>query len=281
MINNPPGWGVNMLSQAYQSIRPASSDLQTRSVAEPVVRHIGIADLRWALSRGMEDFAVVRTDVISLCVLYPLFGLVLARLASGHNLLPLIFPLASGFALIGPVAAVGLNEMSRRREAGLHTTWADAFGVLRSRSIGGIFVLSAILAVMLVSWLVLSNAVYNQTLGPQPPASIGAFAHDIFATRAGWAMAIIGVGAGFVFAVVALMISAVSFPLLLDRELPLDMAIRTSMRVVLSNPATMAIWGLIVAGGLVLGSIPVLLGLIVVLPVLGHATWHLYRRAVA
>ena len=179
------------------------------------------------------------------------------------------------------MAAVGLNEMSRRREAGLHTTWADAFGVLRSPSIGGIFVLSAILAIMLLFWLVLSNAVYNQTLGPQPPASIGAFAHDIFATRAGWAMAIAGVGAGFIFAVVALMISAVSFPLLLDREVPLDTAIRTSMRVVLSNPATMAVWGLIVAGGLVLGSIPVLLGLIFVLPVLGHATWHLYRRAVA
>jgi uncharacterized membrane protein len=162
----------------------------------------------------------------------------------------------------------------------LETSWTDAFGVLRSQSIYAIIMLSVILAFMLAFWLVLSNVVYDHTLGPKPPASVAQFVHDIFTTPAGWAMAIIGIGVGFLFAVGALLISAVSFPLLLDREVPLDMAIRTSARVVLRNPVTMAIWGLIVAVGLVVGSIPALLGLIVVLPVLGHATWHLYRRAV-
>jgi uncharacterized membrane protein len=271
---------VNFLTLTYQAFRSPAPRYGARIAAPPVVRRIGIADLRWALGRGMQDFMAVRTDVIALCIFYPLVGLVLARLASGNNLIPLIFPLASGFALVGPLAAVGLNEMSRRREAGMTTTFADAFSVFRSPAIGGIALLGIILLVMLLFWLFFSNAVYNLTLGPQPPASVGQFVHDVFHTSAGRLMAVVGICTGFVFAVVALTISAVSFPLLLDREVHLDTAIRTSVMVVLRNPVTMATWGLIVACGLLLGSIPALLGLVVVLPVLGHATWHLYRRAV-
>jgi uncharacterized membrane protein len=133
---------------------------------------------------------------------------------------------------------------------------------------------------MFLFWLLLSNAIYNLTLGPKPPASLGHFVHDVVATRAGWMMAIVGIGAGFILAVVALTISVVSFPMLLDRNVSLETAVRTSVRVVARNPLTMAIWGLIIAAGLVIGSIPLLLGLIFVMPVLGHATWHLYRRAV-
>ena len=94
-------------------------------------------------------------------------------------------------------------------------------------------------------------------------------------------MAVIGIGVGFLFAVAAFAISVVSFPLLLDKHVDLDVAIRTSLKVVAANPMTMALWGLIIAAALVIGSIPALAGLIVVVPVLGHATWHLYRKAVA
>jgi uncharacterized membrane protein len=280
MIKTPPGWGADVIRHAYQSITTASPDWSERASTPFAVRRIHIADLRWALARGMQDFAASRTDVIFLCVIYPLLGLLLARVASGYEMLPLVFPLASGFALVGPLAGVGLNEMSRRREQGLSAGWADAFGVFRSRSILSIALLGAVLIGMFLFWLVLSNAVYNLTLGPQPPASLGSFAHDVLFTHAGRMMAIVGIGSGFVFAAVALTISVVSFPMLLDRNVSLEAAVRTSARVVARNPITMAVWGLIIAGGLVIGSIPLLLGLIFVMPVLGHATWHLYRRAI-
>jgi len=280
MIRTPPGWGADMLTQAYHSITAGSPAWAERTSTTPAVQRIGLSDLRWALARGMEDFGASRTDVIFLCVIYPLLGLLLARIASGYEMLPLLFPLASGFALIGPLAAVGLNEMSRRREMGLQAGWADAFAVFRSPSIGGIVLLGMILLVMFLFWMVLSNTVYNLTLGPQPAASLSSFAHEVIYTHAGWMMAFIGIGMGFVFAVVALTISVVSFPMLLDRNVTLETAVRTSARVVARNPLTMAAWGLIIATSLVIGSIPLLLGLIFVMPVLGHATWHLYRRAV-
>lgn len=280
MIRTPPGWGADVFSQAVRSVTTVTPEWSERTTTVPAVRKIGIADLRWALARGVEDFAASRTDVIFLCVLYPLLGLLMARLAFGYEMLPLIFPLASGFALIGPLAAVGLEEMSRRRELGIQSGWADAFGVLRSHSLGGIVMLGGALMVLFLFWLVVANAIYNLTMGPLPPASSSNFAYDVVHTHGGHTMAIVGSAIGFLFAAIALTISAVSFPMLLDRNTTLETAVRTSAAVVARNPMTMAIWGIIVAAGLILGSIPLLLGLIFVMPVLGHATWHLYRRAV-
>lgn len=280
MIKTPPGWGADVLTQAYHSVTAVRPEWTEHASTEPAVQRIHLSDLRWALERGMEDFGASRTDIMFLCVIYPLLGLLLARVASGYDMLPLVFPLTSGFALIGPLAAVGLNEMSHRRELGLSAGLGDAFAVFRSPSFFSIALLGSVLIGMFLFWLVLSNAVYNLTLGPEPPVSLGSFAHDVFATHAGRTMAVVGIGTGFLFAVVAMSISVVSFPLLLDRNVSLETAIRTSVKVVARNPITMAAWGLIVAAGLVIGSIPLLLGLIIVMPVLGHATWHLYRRAV-
>ena len=280
MIRTPPGWGADILSQAYRSVTTINADQLSRMSAPVTVRQLDFDDLRWALRRGIEDFAASRTDVIMLCVFYPLLGLLFARFASGHDLLPLIFPLASGFALIGPLAGVGLAEMSRRREMGQTASWADAFAVLRSPAIISIFLLGGILLGIFLFWLVLANAVYDVTLGPQPPLSASLFLQEVLHTTAGHAMAVVGIGAGFFFAVGAFAISVVSFPMLLDRNVTLETAIRTSVAVVASNPLTMAGWAAVIALALVIGSLPLLLGLIVVLPVLGHATWHLYRRAV-
>jgi uncharacterized membrane protein len=285
MIQMPIGWGWDRLRMAAQSIGSHSDAEhwpgQPARTAVPAIRRIALADLSAALNAGWRDFQANRTDVIFLCVLYPVVGLVLGRAASGYGFLPMVFPLASGFALLGPLAALGLYEMSRRRELGQETSWLDAFAVLRSPSIGAIALLGLSLVVLFLLWLGIAEALYLATLGPQPPASAGGFLHDVFTTRAGWAMLVAGCGIGFLFALLVLAISVVSFPLLLDRDLGVDAAVSASWRAMRANPRPMLAWGLIVAAALVLGSIPFLLGLVVVLPVLGHATWHLYRRVVA
>jgi uncharacterized membrane protein len=281
-IRNPAEWGVDQLRTANLAVERASHALRspTRDARHPAVRRIEVADLKDVLAKGIGDFAAYRTDVMFLCVIYPIAGLLLAWTAFGYDLLQLVFPLAFGFALIGPVAAVGLYELSRRREQGIEITWADAFGVVRAPAFGAILVLGLVLLAILLLWLAAAQAIYLITLGPEPPASIGAFARDVFTTPAGWAMIVVGMAVGFLFALLVLTISVVSFPLLLDRAVGLYAAVATSVRAVAMNPGPMAVWGLIVVGALAIGSIPLLLGLIVVMPVLGHATWHLYRKVV-
>jgi uncharacterized membrane protein len=285
VIQSPPGWGWDQLRLAAHQIgagRPEDYRLEAEAEgALPRVRRISIVDLWDALARGFADFEANRTDVIFLCVIYPALGLVLGRLASGYGLLPLLFPLASGFALVGPFAAIGLSEMSRRREQGHDVRWVDAFGVLRAPTIGPIALLGALLIALFLLWLVAAQIIYNVTLGPAAPGSAASFLMDVFTTDAGWTMILVGMGVGFLFALLVLCVSVVSFPLLLDRNVGIGTAVPTSFRAVAANPGTMALWGLIVAFGLVLGSLPLFVGLVVVLPVLGHATWHLYRKVVA
>jgi uncharacterized membrane protein len=284
VIQSPPGWGWDRVRLAAHEIGAARpEEYWHKGVVEdapPAVRRIGVADLREALAQGLADFEANRTDVIFLCVIYPVIGLVLGRLASGYGLLPLLFPLASGFALVGPFAAIGLNEISRRREQSSAVRWVDAFGVLRAPSIGAITLLGLMLIALFLLWLVVAQIIYVVTLGPEAPASVGAFVADVFNTGAGWTMIIVGIGVGFLFALLVLAVSVVSFPLLLDRNVGIGTAVTTSIRVVAMNPAVMALWGLIVAAGLVAGSLPLFVGLVVILPVLGHATWHLYRKVV-
>jgi uncharacterized membrane protein len=283
-IQSPFEWGWDRLKARRAEIGSAKPEeywphVERRAVV-PEVRRINLTDLREALRCGIDDFASNRTDIVFLCVIYPVLGLLLSRAAYGYDLVPLLFPLAAGFTLVGPFAAIGLNEISRRREQGAPANWLDAFGVLRSPSIGAISKLGGLLIGIFILWLAVAKAIYDGTLGPEPPISNAAFLHDAFTTGAGWAMIVVGIAVGFLFAALVLSISVISFPLLLDRPARVDTAIRTSFRAVRMNPGPMAAWGLVVAVGLLLGSIPLFLGLVVVMPVLGHATWHLYRRMV-
>jgi uncharacterized membrane protein len=250
------------------------------NLADPVVRRIGPADLRDALAKGWADFSAVPSHAIFLCVIYPIIGIGLAGLVLGAALVPLLFPLAAGFALLGPFAALGLYELSRRRELGLGVSAMDAFDVLASPSIGAIVALGVLLMVIFLVWVAAAHAIYVANFGYGAPASVGQFLHDVLTTRAGWNLILVGNAVGFLFAAVVLTISVVSFPLLLDRDAGAAVAMMTSIRAVLANPVTMALWGLIVAVLLLIGSLPFFLGLAVVLPVLGHATWHLYRKVV-
>src|SRR6201989_1515193 len=245
-----------------------------------VVRKISLSDLGDALRLGWDDFKAIPTHAVVLCVIYPVLGLVLFKLVLGHSVLPLLFPLAAGFTLIGPFAALGLYELSRRRERGEEAAAWDAIQVLRARSFGAMLGPGTLLLALFVTWIAVADAIYITTFGHAPAASIPDFASRVLTTSEGRSLIIVGCGVGFLFAVVALCVSVVSFPLMLDRHATAIDAIRTSVRAVRENPFAMAVWGLVVGVLLAIGSLPFFVGLAVVLPVLGHATWHLYRKVV-
>lgn len=248
--------------------------------SEPAeVRQIGLSDIRAALHAGLEDFKAIPTQLIFLSLFYPVIGFVAARTAT-QDLLPLLFPLVAGLALVGPVMAVGLYELSRRREAGQSVSWLNAFDVFRAPGIVGIVGLGFALLVVFVLWIASARAIYAGTIGGAVPGSFGGFFDMVRHAPGGGTLFVVGNLVGFGFAVLVLAISVVSFPMMLDRACSPMVAIGTSLRLVRRNPATMAAWGLTVAGLLLLGSLPLFVGLAVVMPILGHATWHLYRRAV-
>src|SRR5215475_10973528 len=277
-LRSPATTGKEAAAMATVFARPK---LQLFGVSTAfVVRRIGISDLMDALRLGWEDFKAIPTHAVVLCVIYPVLGLVLFRLVVGYSVLPLLFPLAAGFTLIGPFAALGLYELSRRRERGEETAAWHAMEVLRAPSFGAILELGILLFVLFGVWIATADAIYIATFGNAPAATIPDFARRVLTTPEGWSLIIVGCGVGFLFAFVALCVSVVSFPLMLDRHATAIDAIRTSLRAVRENPFAMAVWGLIVAVLLAIGSLPFFVGLAVVLPVLGHATWHLYRKVV-
>ena len=170
--------------------------------------------------------------------------------------------------------------MSRRRERGLSVRGRDAFTIFRSPALPSILAFGLLLLAIFAAWIFAAELIYVWLYGPSPPASATSFLHDVLTTDRGRTLIVVGVLVGFCFAALALAISVVSFPLMLDRGLGLVPALDASLRVTQANPLAVAFWGLIVAAGLVLGSLPLFFGLAVVIPVLGHATWRFYRKAI-
>jgi uncharacterized membrane protein len=250
------------------------------TVAFPAVRRIGLSDLREALALGWRDFWQHPSHLAFLGLIYPFAGVAIALWTSGANGWPLLFPLVSGFALIGPLAALPIYEMSRRQELGLDTHWRAAFGVLRSPAMPAIIAVGIYLLALFTVWLLIAQFLYESLFGPGSPATLIEFINEVMSTPQGRMLMIWGNLIGFGFAVIALASSVITIPLLLDRDVGAAIAIQTSIRATLRNPLVIAAWGLIVAVLLVIGSLPFLGGLAIVVPVLGHATWHLYRRVI-
>lgn len=279
-IGNPLSWTARGLAGAAGHVTHSVERIGGDEHVVPKVQKLTTDDIRAALRQGYEDFMAVRADVMFIAIVYPAIGVLLAGFAFNSDLLPLLFPLAAGFALVGPFAAVGLYEVSRRREAGEEVSWLAALDVVKSPNFGAIIVLGLYLGIIFMAWLVVAHIIWLVTLGPTPPASASAFLADVFTTGAGWAMIVVGMAVGFCFALAVLATSVVSFPLLLDHNIGVPAAIITSVEVFRENPRVVLTWGFVIALLLLVGSIPAFIGLIVVLPLLGHATWHFYRRAI-
>jgi len=242
------------------------------------VRKLKLSDLVGSLRSGWEDFAAYPSHAVMLAIIYPIVGLLIARVLHGYSFLPLLFPLAAGFALLGPFAAIVFYDISRQRERGVAPSVAAVRDIIRSPSSSAIVVLGAMLAVLFVIWVASAQSTYNATFGFTPVFSMPRFLQNVTGTAEGRKFLLELSAAGMGFAVVAYSISVISFPFLIDRNASATDAILASLRAIARNPLVMALWGLIVASLLVLASIPAFLGLAVVVPVLGHATWHLYRR---
>lgn len=250
-----------------------------RKTVQPAIRRISVADLKDALRKGFDDLMEIPTFAVFVVVVYPVIGLFLMWLTFGYEWFPLLFPLVAGFPLIAPFAALALYELSRRREAGLPVSWTALDDISVSR-IRACFALGLVLLALFGIWIGTAMMLYDYIFAGWVPPSLGAFMHEVFTTRPGATLIVVGCGIGLIFALIVFAISAISFPLVLDRDVDAATAMRTSIRAVSENPATMGLWAVIIAGTLVLASLPFLAGLIVALPFLGHATWHLYRKLV-
>jgi uncharacterized membrane protein len=261
-VNRPKGEGQSAEAQPF------------------TIRKLVPDDLLQALKLGFLDFKAKPSHLIFLAAIYPVGAFMLAQLTVGYDLLPLFFPLLAGFAILGPFAAIGLYEISRRREMGSEPSWRDALEVWHAPGRSGILALGLLLCLIFAVWMVTADWLYGRIMGGQTPASISGFLTDVMTTRAGWSLIVFGHAAGLVFAALAFAMSVISFPLLIDRPVGAIEAIRASVMTVRTNPMTMALWAAIIAVGLMAGSALLFVGLVIVLPVLAHASWHLYRRAV-
>ncbi len=257
---------------SFRDVQVASSEIE--------IRKIGVTDLWQALKEGYDDFNATPSYVPFLIVIYPTFAVLLSLFLVGGDLFYLAFPLVAGFTLLGPAISIGLFELSRRREEGLDLKWRSAFEFIHSPTFAPIAALSLLMMILYVAWLYLAQMLYIGTFGMEPPASLATFWNELTTTRHGAALIMYGVGVGFLFAFASLALSVFAFPLLLDKTASTITAISVSLRGVTGNIWVMAIWGLVVTVLLTAGAFFFLIGLAAVLPILGHATWRLYRKVV-
>ena len=278
-----------MVARTIAGSTPAAKSRSARSAVP--TRRITSADLNKALSEGWSDFMEMRGDILFLAILYPLIGIGAALATVGSPMLPLFFPIAAGVGLMGPVAAVGFYEMARRRESGLHSNWGHFLDVRKRPAFEEIAGVSGLLFAIFSLWLLAAALLYIALWGVwnppwlssyvwYDPHSVSEFVTRLFTTARGWALILIGGAIGAVFAWLVLAVSVVSMPMLVDCDIGAVRAVRTSIQATRENAGVMLRWGIIVAALLVIGSIPLFIGLAVVLPWLGYSTWHLYTRLV-
>jgi uncharacterized membrane protein len=252
----------------------------SRQQAKIPVRKIGQEDLRIALRQGLDDFQAMRGDLVFAGFIYTFIGLAAVVMTTNGPLMPFFFPVVAGVGLLGPIAAVGFYELARRREDGLESHWWHFLEVRKRPSADDMGVVAGLLLAIFALWVIAAGVLYFALFGWATPNSIPEFLTMVFTTTRGWALIVLGAAVGAVFGWIVLAISVVSLPMLVDANLTAAEAVSASWRAAHANKPEMIRWGLTVLGLLVLGSIPLFVGLAFVLPWLGYSTWHLYTRLI-
>jgi len=244
-------------------------------------RKISEDDLKWSLRAGWEDFKDMRGDIVFAGVIYTVLGIAAVVMTASRPLIPFFFPVVAGVGLLGPVAAVGFYELAKLREEGrkdLH--WFNFLDVRRRSTVDDMGIVAGMLLGIFALWLIAAGILYVSLFGWGTPTSVIDFLGSVLATPRGWALIVGGAVVGAIFGWVVLALSVASLPMLVDRDVTAAEAVSASWRAAHANKPEMIRWGLTVFGLLLLGSIPLFVGLAVVLPWLGYATWHLYTRLV-
>jgi uncharacterized membrane protein len=249
--------------------------------AKVPIRHITHDDLSISLRQGLDDFLTFRGDIVFAGLIYTLIGLAAVVMTASAPLLPFFFPVVAGVGLLGPVAAAGFYELARRREAGepdIH--WYKFIDVLKRPTADDMGIVAGLLLLIFFGWLVAAGALFAALFDWATPASIPQFLSMVFLTPQGWALMVGGALIGAILGWVVLALSVVSMPMLVDRDVTAAQAVSASWRAAHANKGELIRWGLIVLGLLIVGSIPLFVGLAFVLPWLGYSTWHLYTRLI-
>jgi uncharacterized membrane protein len=244
------------------------------------IRNITNDDLRWSLRQGLADFQDMRGDLVFAGLIYTIIGIAAAVMTTNGPLMPFFFPVVAGVGLLGPVTAVGFYELARRREEGLETGWKHFFDVRHRPAVDDMGIVAGLLLAIFGAWLVAAGLLYVSLFGWATPTSITGFFGMVFTTPIGWALILIGAAVGALFGWLVLALSVVSLPMLVDCDVSAGEAVSASWRAAHANKPEMIRWGLTVLALLVLGSIPLFVGLAFVLPWLGYSTWQLYTRLV-
>lgn len=247
---------------------------------DPVVRTVAARDVAEALAQGMRDFQAAPRFGLVFGALYAAGGLVIVLSVTALGMTYLAYPLAAGFALIGPFVAGGLYEVSRRRELGQPLAFSALWTAVRSRSEVGW--MAFVTVFIFIVWMYQVRFLMALFLGLNASfSSLSEFMTVVLTTQEGLMFLAVGNVIGALLSITLFSLTVISFPLVLDRDVDIVTAMITSIRAVVASPLVMLGWAAVIGVLLVLSVLPFFLGLVVTLPVLGHATWHLYRRAIA
>ncbi|MEO8317358.1 MAG: DUF2189 domain-containing protein [Bradyrhizobium sp.] len=247
---------------------------------DPVVRSISAADIAEAVGEGLRDFQALPLYGLAFGALYAAGGIAILLCLTAFGMVYLVYPLAAGFAMLGPFVAVGLYEVSRRRESGQPVSIGAIWAAIRSH--GEIGWMAFVTLFVFVVWMYQVRLLIALLLGLH--ASFGTlheFITVVLTTNEGLLFLAIGNAVGAALSLILFSLTVVSFPLLLDRDVDFVTAMITSVRAVVASPLPMIGWAALIVVLLAVSAMPYFLGLVVTLPVLGHATWHLYRRIIA